>query len=126
MSKNYNLFLNLLILLLFGNLLSANRPDILKEFVENHLIVVKSKMKDSPTLWLDVKEGYLRNKIIFFSEEIMDSLDNDLSGYKAAIRHLPKIEILRKKVFSGKEFEYNFKTKIKPNYRKNYFSSSNN
>jgi len=27
----------------------------------------------------------------------MDSLDNDLSGYKAAIRHLPKIEILRKK-----------------------------
>lgn len=126
MSKNYNLFLNLLILLLFGNLLSANRPDILKEFVENHLIVVKSKMKDSPNLWLDVKEGYLRNKIIFFSEEIMDSLDNDLSGYKAAIRHLPKIEILRKKVLSGKEFEYNFKTKIKPNYRKNYFSSSNN
>jgi len=126
MSKNYNLFLNLLILLLLGNLLSANRPDILKEFVENHLIVVKSKMEDSPTLWLDVKEGYLRNKIIFFSEEIMDSLDNDLSGYKAAIRHLPKIEILRKKVLSGKEFEYNFKTKIKPNYRKNYFSSSNN
>jgi len=126
MSKNYNFFLNLLILLLFGNLLSANRPDILKEFVENHLIVVKSKMKDSPNLWLDVKEGYLRNKIIFFSEEIMDSLDNDLSGYKAAIRHLPKIEILRKKVLSGKEFEYNFKTKIKPNYRKNYFSSSNN
>ena len=53
-------------------------------------------MKNSPKLWLDIKEGYNRQKTIYFSNLIMDSLDLGLSGYHAAIRHLPKVNSLRK------------------------------
>ena len=54
----------------------------------------------------------------------MDSLDNGLSGYLAAIRHLPRVENLRIKSYSGETFYYLLKEKKKENFIENYFSTS--
>jgi len=112
------------IVFIFLNYTFCKPPDVLAQFVENHLIIVESKMKNSPKLWLDIKEGYSRQKIIFFSNLIMDSLDIGLSGYHAAIRYIPKIDSLRKVALSSREFEYLIKKKTKLNSRENYFSTS--
>ena len=106
------------------NFAECKSPDILTRFVDNHLILVESKMEDSPKLWLDLREGYSRQKAIYFSNLIMDSLDIGLSGYHAAIRHIPKIDSLRKVALSGEEFEYFIEKKEKMNVRENYFSTS--
>ena len=71
-----NLFFFAIVYFLESNLISRE-PDVLSQFVENHLLIVESKMKDSPTLWLDVREGYLRNKTVYLSEVVMDSLDEE-------------------------------------------------
>ena len=39
------------------------------------------------------------------------SSDAGLSGYHAAIRHLPRVENLRRKSLSGEEFDYLLKIK---------------
>ena len=41
----------------------------------------------------------------------MDSLDLGLSGYHAAIRHLPKVNGLKKDTLNSGEFEYVLKEK---------------
>lgn len=121
----YQIFFNSLFLVVLSlNFAECKSPDILKRFVDNHLILVESKMEDSPKLWLDLREGYSRQKAIYFSNLIMDSLDIGLSGYHAAIRHIPKIDSLRKVALSGEEFEYFIEKKEKMNVRENYFSTS--
>lgn len=106
------------------NYIEGKSPDILEQFVDNYLIIVESKMKNSPKLWLDIKEGYSRQKTIYFSNLVMDSLDTSLSGYYAAIRHVPTIDSLRRVALSGGEFEYIIKKTGKANFRENYFSTS--
>jgi len=118
-----NLFFFAIVYFLESNLISRE-PDVLSQFVENHLLIVESKMKDSPTLWLDVREGYLRNKTVYLSGVVMDSLDEELTGYHAAIRHLPKIDSLREESLTPFEVEFDFVIEKKPNFSKNYFSSS--
>tara|TARA_B000000475_G_C15910371_1_gene412309 strand:- start:254 stop:640 length:387 start_codon:yes stop_codon:yes gene_type:complete len=121
----YQIFFNSLFLVVLSlNFAECKSPDILTRFVDNHLILVESKMEDSPKLWLDLREGYSRQKAIYFSNLIMDSLDIGLSGYHAAIRHIPKIDSLRKVALSGEEFEYFIEKKEKMNVRENYFSTS--
>ena len=117
-------FLILILIILSFDLSFCKSPDVLTQFVDNHLILVEAKMKNSPKLWLDIKEGYDRQKTIYFSNLIMDSLDMGLSGYHAAIRHLPKVNSLRKDALNSGEFEYVLQEKKEVNVRKNYFSTS--
>ena len=106
MLKTCNLFKFIFLLIILVSAAIGKTPDVLSEFVDNHLVVLEGKMKDSPKLWMDLKEGYSRHETIYFSNMIMDSLDTGLSGYLAAIRHLPKVENLRRKSFSGETFDY--------------------
>jgi|TARA_B110000003_G_scaffold276112_1_gene320946 hypothetical protein len=124
MLKAYNFCKIIFPLIILVSVTKGKKPDVLSEFVDNHLVVVEGKMKDSPKLWMDLKEGYSRHETIYFSNLIMDSLDNGLSGYLAAIRHLPKVENLRRKSFSGETFDYLLKEKKKENFIENYFSTS--
>jgi hypothetical protein len=124
MLKAYNLWKFIFPLIILVSVTKGKKPDVLSEFVDNHLVVVEGKMKDSPKLWMDLKEGYSRHKTIYFSNLIMDSLDNELSGYHAAIRHLPKVEDLRRKSLSGEEFDYLLKIKKEKKFIENYFSTS--
>ena len=124
MLKAYNLCKIIFPLIILVSVTKGKKPDVLSEFVDNHLVVVEGRMKDSPKLWMDLKEGYSRYETIYFSNLIMDSLDNGLSGYLAAIRHLPKVENLRKKSYSGETFYYLLKEKKKENFIENYFSTS--
>ena len=110
--------------ILFIGFIDCKSPDILGQFVDNHLILVESKMKNSPKLWLDIKEGYSRQKVIYYSNLIMDSLDIGLSGYHAVIRHVHVVDSLRRNALSGDRFEYYLKKEKRNNYIKNYFSSS--
>lgn len=123
MLKIYNLFKLIFPLIILVSATKGKKPDVLSEFVDNHLVVVEGKMKDSPKLWMDLKEGYSRHKAIYFSNLIMDSLDNELSGYHAAIRHLPRVENLRRKSLSGEEFDYLIKIKKERKFIETYFST---
>ena len=96
----------------------------LDEFVEGYFLIAQSKMESSPTVWQDVREGYLRSYGIYFTEQLLDSLENsELTSYHAGIRHFTEIEELRLEIKSGKVFEYVIEPPRVPTYNINYFSS---
>ena len=102
----------------------AMEPIELDEFVEGYFLIAQSKMESSPTVWQDIREGYLRSYGIYFTELLLDSLDNgQLSPYHAGIRHFQTLEDLRIEVKSNKGFEYVFEPRRVPTYNINYFSS---
>ena len=85
----------------------AREPIELDEFVEGYFLIAQSKMESSPTVWQDIREGYLRSYGIYFTEQLLDSLDNgQLSSYHAGIRHFQTLEDLRIEVKRNKGFEY--------------------
>ena len=97
---------------------------VLDEFVEGYFLVAKSKLESSPTVWQDVREGYIRSYGIYFTDQLLDSLKNgQLSSYHAGIRHFPAIEDLRLEAKSGKVFEYVIEPTRVPTFNINYFSS---
>jgi hypothetical protein len=105
------------------SLLFGKEPKSLDQFVVDYLLLTQSKMVVSPTVWQDVKEGYLRNEAIYFSEIVLDSLANGLTSYYVVKTHLPKINLLREQVREGMGFNYNIE-KISPSMANvNYFSS---
>ena len=94
----------------------------LDQFVVEYLLVTQSKMACSPTVWQDIREGYLRGKTIKFVDVLLDSLNNGLSPYKIAKHHFSTIDNLREKVADGNEYEFELKpSPVKANI--NYFSS---
>ncbi len=104
--------------------LMAMEPIELDEFVEGYFLIAQSKMESSPTVWQDIREGYLRSYGIYFTELLLDSLDNgQLSSYDAGIRHFQTLEDLRIEVKSNKGFEYVVEPRRVPTYNINYFSS---
>ncbi len=110
--------------IIFVNILSSNEPKSLDQFIADYLMLAKSKMESSPTVWQDFREGYLRSYGIYFMEGLLDSLDNDeLTSFHAGIRHFADIEVLRIEVNSGKEFEKIIHEKPVPTSNINYFSS---
>ena len=106
------------------SLLSAQDPKPLTNFVYKYLLITQSKMVDSPTVWQDVREGYLRSEGLYFSEALMDSIDTGLSSYHVAVNHIPTVEQLRREVKDGKEFDYKIDVPPPPMANVNYFSSS--
>jgi len=105
------------------SLLFGKEPKSLDQFVVDYLLLTQSKMVNSPTVWQDVKEGYLRNEAIYFSEIVLDSLANGLTSYYVVKTHLPKINQLREQVREGKDFNYNIEKPSLSRVNVNYFSS---
>ena len=105
------------------SLLLGKEPKSLDQFVVDYLLLTQSKMVNSPTVWQDVKEGYLRNEAIYFSEIVLDSLANGLTSYYVAKTHLLKINQLREQVREGKDFNYNIEKPSPSMANVNYFSS---
>jgi len=113
------------ILALLMTILTAKEPRKLDRFIEDYLLIAKSKMESSPTVWQDIKEGYLRSYGIYLTEVLLDSIDaGELSPYHAGIRYFPDIDALRIEVNKGEGFEYIINKKETPNWTKNYFSST--
>jgi len=54
MLKIYNLFKLIFPLIILVSATKGKKPDVLSEFVDNHLVVVEGKMKDSPKLWMEI------------------------------------------------------------------------
>ena len=71
------------------SLLLGKEPKPLDQFVVNYLLLTQSKMVDSPVVWQDVRQGYLRNEAIYFSEIILDSIADGLAPYHVVKTHLP-------------------------------------
>ena len=113
--------------LMTSGFIFSNDLDNLERFVNNYFSLSKSKMEQSPTIGQDIREGYFRSYGIYYSELIMDSLDNGLiSPYESAIRHFYKMDEIRLEVESERDFKYLKKPKLKVNFNINYFSSSKN
>jgi len=124
MSQRYNLFMKKISFLIYLSILCAREPKSMDEFVYDHFMLTKSKMECSPTMWLDVQEGYLRQYTVHFTDQLLDSLDQKaLSSYHAGIRHFQKIEDLRVKVIKGEDFDYIIDPPAIPTSNVNYFSS---
>ncbi len=105
--------------------LSKDSKNIMDKFVYNHLLLTKSKMESSPMVWQDVKEGYLRNFTVRYTDVLLDSMDQGaLTSYQVGIRHFQKIDSLRIEINKGEEYKYLIKPKIIPQYNVNYFPSS--
>jgi hypothetical protein len=107
----------------FISLLLGKDPKPLDRFVVDYLLLTQSRMIESPTVWQDLKEGYLRNEAIYFSEIILDSLADGLTSYLVVKSHLPKINLLREQVWEGKDFNYNIEKPSLSKANVNYFSS---
>ena len=105
------------------SLLLGKDPKPLDRFVVDYLLLTQSRMIESPTVWQDVREGYLRNEAIYFSEIILDSLADGLTPYHVVKTHLPKINQLREQVREGKDFNYNIEKSPPSMANVNYFSS---
>ena len=104
---------------------SNDSLDVMDKFVTNYLLLAQSKMESSPMVWQDVKEGYLRNYALRYTNTILDSLsDNKLSSYQASLRHFYIIESLRAEIKKGGEYEHTIAPNDTPNYKINYFYSS--
>lgn len=106
--------------------LFSNEPlDVLDQFVTNYLLLTESKMESSPMVWQDVKEGYIRNYTIRYTNTLLDSLgNNDLSSFDAGLRHFYKIENLRDEIKQGGEYKHTIVPNDTPMYNINYFYSS--
>ena len=106
--------------------LFSNEPlDVLDQFVTNYLLLTESKMESSPMVWQDVKEGYIRNYTIRYTNTLLDSLgNNNLSSFDAGLRHFYKIENLRDEIKQGGEYKHTIVPNDTPMYNINYFYSS--
>ena len=109
--------------MLMSVLMSAD-PEPLDEFVTQYLLLIQSKMMDSPTVWQDVRQGYLRNEAIYFSDVLMDSMETGLSSYDVVVKHISKVDQIREEVVVGKDFDFKIIVPPIPMANVNYFSSS--
>ena len=115
----------IIFLLLSAFIYSNDSLDVMDKFVANYLLLAQSKMESSPMVWQDVKEGYLRNYTLRYTNAILDSLsNNELSSYQACLRHLYLIDSLRAEIKKGGEYEHTIAPNDTPNYNINYFYSS--
>tara|TARA_A100001037_G_C14960669_1_gene549226 strand:- start:393 stop:749 length:357 start_codon:yes stop_codon:yes gene_type:complete len=106
------------------SVLMAADNEHLNEFVTHYLLLTQSKMMDSPTVWQDVRQGYLRNEAIYFSDVLMDSMETGLSSYDVVVKHISKVDQLRQEVSEGEDFDYKIIVPPPPMANVNYFSSS--
>ena len=115
----------IIFLFLSAFIYSNDSLEVIDKFVTNYLLLAESKMQSSPMVWQDVKEGYLRNYALRYTNTILDSLsDNELSAYQAGLRHLHIIDSLRSEIKKGGKYKHTVVPNDTPNYNINYFYSS--
>jgi len=104
---------------------SNDSLEVIDRFVTNYLLLTESKVESSPMVWQDVKEGYVRNYTLRFTNTILDSLsDHQLSSYHVGLRHLYKIDSLRAEIKKGGEYKHTIVPNDTPKFNINYFYSS--
>tara|TARA_Y100001970_G_C14180695_1_gene829677 strand:- start:443 stop:808 length:366 start_codon:yes stop_codon:yes gene_type:complete len=106
-------------------LMSGDSQKIMDEFVYNYFLLAQSKVESSPLVWQDLKEGYLRNYTVRYTDIVLDSMDHkQLSSFYAALRHFNNVEYLRTEIKKGEAYKHIIVNPEKSNYNINYFSSS--
>ena len=114
------------IIMIFPVLLMSSEPQqIMDEFVYNYFLIAQSKVESSPLVWQDLKEGYLRNYTVRYTDVVLDSMNQkQLSSFYAALRHFNNVEYLTTEIKKGEAYKHIIVNSEKPNYNINYFSSS--
>ena len=123
MYRRYKNIRVILSYILITSIITAEDLFNIDQFVYRYLVVHKSKMEASPVIWQELKEGHLRNKAIFYSDQVLDSLQAGSPALDIAVRHFQTLTDLRWDVY--KSGDYNLTIERKPytaNY--NYFSTS--
>ena len=123
MYRRYKDIRVILLYILLTAVIIAEDPLNIYRFVYQYLVIHKSKMEASPVIWQELKEGHLRNKAIFYSDQVLDSLQAGSPALDIAVRHFQTLTDLRWDVYESGD--YNLTIERKPytaNY--NYFSTS--
>ena len=102
----------------------AEDPFNIDRFVYRYLVTHKSKMEASPVIWQELKEGHLRNKAIFYSDQVLDSLQAGSPALDIAIRHFQNLTDLRWDVYESVDYNLAIERKIPHTANYNYFSTS--
>ncbi|OUX31936.1 MAG: hypothetical protein CBE24_04295 [bacterium TMED264] len=106
-------------------LYSNDSQDVLDQFILNYLLLTESKIESSPTVWQDIKDGYVRNYTLRFTNTLLDSIgNNELSSFHAGLRHFQKIENLRAEIKKGGEYRHTIVPSDTPRFNINFFYSS--
>ena len=71
--KSYSDTMKRFIFFSISSIIFAKEPLTIEEFVDRYFLVSKSKMESSATAWQDLREEYMRNYGIYFSEIVSDS-----------------------------------------------------
>ena len=122
MYRHYKNIRIILSYILLPSVIMAEEPFNIDRFVYRYQVVHKSKMEASPVVWQELKEGHLRNKAIFYSAQVLDSLQAGSPALDIAFRHFQTLTDLRWDVY--KSGDYNLTIERKPyNANYNYFST---
>jgi len=102
----------------------AEDPLNIYRFVYQYLVIHKSKMEASPVIWQELKEGHLRNKAIFYSDQVLDSLQAGSPPLDIAVRHFQNLTDLRWDVYESEDYNLAIERKPPHTANYNYFSTS--
>ena len=109
--------------ILISGVLNAEEPFNIDQFVHRYMVIHKSKMEFSPVVWLEMKEGHLRNKAILYSDLVLDSLQAGSPALDIAVRHFQMLTDMRWDVYNSGDYNLIIKSKPPHNGNYNYFST---
>ena len=101
-------------LIVFLTTLIAREPlRFLDEFVEGYFLVAKSKLESSPTVWQDVREGYIRSYEVSENEK-GKQLEISLKYFdgKPVIREISRVSKPGMRVYSSMKDMPSFKNNM--------------
>ena len=124
MYRRYKDIRVILLYILLTAVIIAEDPFNIDRFVYRYLVVHKSKMEASPVIWQELKEGHLRNKAIFYSDQVLDSLQAGSPPLDIAVRHFQNLTDLRWDVYESEDYNLAIERKPPHTANYNYFSTS--
>ena len=124
MYRRYKEIRVILSYILLTAVIIAGDPFNIDRFVYGYLVTHKSKMEASPVIWQELKEGHLRNKAIFYSDQVMDSLQAGSPPLDIAVRHFQNLTDLRWDVYESGDYNLGIERKPPHTANYNYFSTS--
>jgi len=124
MYRRYKYFRVILSYILLTAVIIAEDRFNIDRFVYRYLVIHKSKMEASPVIWQELKEGHLRNKAIFYSDQVLDSLQAGSPPLDIAIRHFQNLTDLRWDVYESGDYNLTIERKPPHTANYNYFSTS--
>ena len=124
MYRRYKDIRAILSYIIITSVIIAENPFNIDRFVYRYLVIHKSKMEASPVIWQELKEGHLRNKAIFYSDQVLDSLQAGSPPLDIAIRHFQNLTDLRWDVYESEDYNLAIERKPPHTANYNYFSTS--